>query len=181
MSHDHLTSRSTPYIAGSPPEHGDAWAQEASAAGGKGTQQILGAGTTEAPADVAPMLGVDVGAPVIARRRLVLLDDQPVELADAYYPADVAEGTPLATQGKIPGGSAGWLAEHGHSASKVHEEVAARLPNDHEQETLGLGPHDPVLILRRTSYDKNGRAFEAAVMTMRADRRVLAYDLDSAA
>lgn len=176
-----LVSRSTPYVAGATSRAGDAWAQEAASAGAKGTQQILAAGPVKAPADVTPMLGLESGATVIARRRLILADDQPVELADAFYPIDIAGGTPLAQPEKIKGGTAGWLAEHGHNTHRVHEEIAARLPSADEQEALRIGPHDPVLVLRRASYDKGGRVFEAAVMTMRADHRVLAYDLDNAA
>ncbi len=183
MSEDRLASRSVPYIAGQSPtdQPGDVWAQEAAEQGGVGTHQILSAGSGPAPLDVAAMLGVQPGDTVIGRRRLVLFNNQPVEIADAYWPADIAADTPLAETAKVPGGTAKWLADHGHITERVHEEITARLPVSEEQEHLSIGHDQPVLILRRTSYDSTGRPFEAAVMTLRADRHTLAYDIGDAA
>lgn len=180
MSQEPLVSRSAPYIANASPPT-DAWADEAAATGGAGTHQITFAGQAEAPTHIAQALGVDQGAHVIARRRLILLNGRPIEISDTYYPADIADGTPLASDQKIKGGAARWLADHGHTAYKVHEEIAARLPTEAERDTLRLGPRSPVLVLRRTSYNTDGRPFEAAVMVMNADRRVLAYDLSGTA
>ncbi len=180
MSSDDVVSRSRPYVAGPQPDS-DAWATEAAQTGKTGTHKITGVGHTVADQDVAAMLGIGPGTPVIVRRRLVLLDGEPVETADAYYPPEIADGTGLASPGKIPGGAARLLADLGHAADRVHEEITARLPDDGEQETLGLRYDEPVLIVRRTSYNADGTPFEAAIMVMRADRRVLAYDLRGAA
>ncbi len=180
MSSDKVVSWSTPYVAASTPHTGDAWATEAASTGGRGTQRILHAGYADATDDVAAMLNLHPGDRVIARWRLILLDGQPVEFADAYYPIAVAEGTPLAKPDKIPGGAAKLLADRGYTAVHVHEEITARRCNSEEQNTLGLAVGDPVLILRRTSYTGDMQPFEAAIMTMKAPGRVLAYDLDAA-
>src|SRR5262249_15014380 len=122
---DRAVSAATPYIAGSA-RPGDAWATEAAATGHRGTQRIAWAGQRTAPADATHALGLPDGAPVVARRRVVLLDERPVELADAYYPADIAAGTPLTSTAKIRGGAAALLAGLGHTAAEVREEVSAR-------------------------------------------------------
>ncbi len=181
MSDANLVSRSAPYVAGATPNTGDAWANEAASTGAKGTQRIRSVGLAQAFGDIARMLTLTPGTLIVVRRRLVLLADRPVEMADAYYPATIARDTPLASPGKIKGGAAGWLADHGYTADHVHEEISARLPNADERMALDIGDTDPILILKRTSYTADGQPFEAAIMTMRADRRTLAYDLSSAA
>lgn len=181
MSDDKLVSRSAPYVAGATPNQGDAWAAEAASTGAKGTQRILFAGLINAPDDIAAMLGLPTGTEVILRRRLLSTDGKAVELANAYYPAAVAANTPLATPAKVKGGVARWLADHGYTAHHVHEEVSARHPDLFEMAALGLRAEDPVLVLQRISNDGDMQPFEAAIMVMRADGRVLAYDLDRAA
>ncbi|MGH3929402.1 MAG: UTRA domain-containing protein [Pseudonocardiaceae bacterium] len=44
------------------------------------------------PADeeIAAHLRVPVGAPVVARRRVMLADDEPIQLGDSHYPLDMA-------------------------------------------------------------------------------------------
>src|SRR3954454_23367144 len=93
------TSVSMPYVSG---QRGDAWAAEAAQHGGTGTQKLLAVDEVPASASVAEMLGLSQGEPVVVRRRLILFDDHPVELADSYYPAAIARGTRLAEARKIP-------------------------------------------------------------------------------
>lgn len=87
-------STSLPYLMPRGTGQGDAWAAEAAAQGRRGTQRIVHAGEVPAPADVAALLGVPEGEPVVVRRRLILLDDEPSELTDTYYPAAIA-GAPV--------------------------------------------------------------------------------------
>jgi GntR family transcriptional regulator len=177
MGDERLVSASAPYTAGSGAPPGDAWAAEAAAAGGAGSQRITFAGPVPATADVARALCVEAGVMVVARRRLVLLDGAPVETADAYYPETVAGGTPLAKPSKIPGGAAALLAGMGFGADRVREEIHARVPTPEEQQALHLPEREPVLVLTRVSFTSAGTPFEYAVMTMRSAGRVLRYDL----
>jgi DNA-binding GntR family transcriptional regulator len=126
---------------------------------------------------VADMLGLDRGAPVVLRRRLMLFDDHPVELVDSYYPATVALGTRLAEFRKIPGGAVALLAELGHPPRRVREDVSARLSTTDEQAALRLGSPSCVLLLARTLITENDLHVEASVMTMVADGRRLRYEL----
>lgn len=177
MTREPIVSRSAPYVAGEAGQASDPWAGEAASAGGTGRHQITYAGEAEAPPEVADALHLAAGARVVARRRLMFLDGQPVEVSDTYYPFAVAAGTALAEPAKIRGGAARLLANQGWTAARVHEEVTARHPTAAEQLSLLVGRDAPVLVLRRISYAADGTPFEAAVMTMRADRRILAYDL----
>ena len=67
-------------------------------------QRLLEVATVGAPAEVAIRLGIEDGSPVVLRRRVFLADGEPVALCDSYYPADLADGTPIAKDRRIRGG-----------------------------------------------------------------------------
>ena len=50
-----------------------------------------------------PRLGLDVGEPVVVRRRLFLVNGEPVALVDSYYLSEVAAATALAEPVRIEG------------------------------------------------------------------------------
>ncbi len=172
-----LISRSAPYVADNASPPTDAWAQEAAAAGGKGTQKILNAGTLDPPAAVTEALCLPPHTPVVVRQRLVLLTEQPVEIATAYYPATIATDTALAEPRKVKGGVAAYLAERGWIATRTVEEVSARVATTEEREQLGLGDSEWVLVLTRLSLASSGTPFEYAIMVMRTQGRKLRYEL----
>ncbi|RSM87616.1 UTRA domain-containing protein [Kibdelosporangium aridum] len=168
------TSVSMPYVSG---EHGDAWAAEAAQHGGRGTQQLLAVDELTASASVAGVLGIDPGQSVVVRRRLMLFNDQPVELIDSYYPATIARDTRLAETRKIPGGAVALLASLGYPPRRVREDVSARLATPEERTVLHLDDPSCVLVLSRALITDNDLPVEASVMTMVADRRRLRYEL----
>lgn len=169
-------SASTPYLT--PPESGgDAWAEEAAARQGRGTQKLIHAGEVTAPPQVAEAFRLNGGAHVITRRRIMYLDDVPVELADTYYPLRIAEGTRLAEPRKIRGGAVTLLAELGHVATRLQEDVSARMPTDGERTALRLPGDEPVLILQRLTFDKDGQAIQVDAMVAPARLRRLRYEL----
>jgi DNA-binding GntR family transcriptional regulator len=173
---DAWISVSMPYVkpraAGAP----DAWAQEAADHGHVGTQQLLHVGEVPPPPQVAAAFRCAPTDPVVVRRRLILLDDQPVELVDSYYPADIARGTRLAEARKIRGGAPTLLAELGHELHHVDEDVSVRVANAEEAGLLALQGPSPVLVLQRTSSTRDGRPVEVSVMAMLPGRH-LRYQL----
>ncbi|MFH8340508.1 UTRA domain-containing protein [Streptomyces sp. AM6-12] len=177
MSDSAWVSSSMPYLT--PRERGqtDAWAAEAAARGGKGSQRIVRAGEVPAPRDVAALLGVAAGEVVVVRRRVIELDGEPCELTDTYYPADIARGTPLAGTGKIRGGAVTLLAGLGHVGARVREDVTARLPAPEERDTLCLPPDEPVLELNRVTFDGDDRPIQVDLMVMPAHRQRLRYEM----
>ncbi|RAO26447.1 hypothetical protein PSN13_06475 [Micromonospora saelicesensis] len=154
------------------PTVGDAWAAEAAASGQRGTQRILDATTLPAPDDIAQMLGLPAGASVVRRRRLILADDQPVELATSYWAASLADLTVLGDPQKIPGGTARFLAELGYHPVEVREDLTARMSTTEEEMVLqGRVPQlvqsEPVLVLTRIQLDESGQPFQVDVNVMR--------------
>ncbi|MFV2010956.1 MULTISPECIES: GntR family transcriptional regulator [unclassified Micromonospora] len=155
------TSSSDPYLVA---QQHDAWSAEAAARGRVGTQQLLGVETVDADAQVGRAFGLADTGRAVVRRRLILEDDRPVELADSYYPESVAAGTPLADNRKIKGGAVRVLTNLGLAPHQVSEHVTARRPTDHEQELLDIPADEPLLVLTRISRAATGQPVEYAVM-----------------
>ncbi len=166
-----------PYLSPRSAAEGDAWSQEAEARGGTGRQRIVFAGETDPPAEVASLLGIEAGQRAVVRRRVIYLDDCPVELTDSFYPLSIAAGTALAEPGKIRGGAVTLLASLGHVGRHVQEDVTARPPTAEDRETFALGEHDPVLVLTRLIRDEHDHPIEVDVMTMPARNGRLRYEL----
>ncbi|MER5209269.1 UTRA domain-containing protein [Streptomyces sp. NPDC002838] len=170
-------STSLPYLTPRAKEQGDAWGAEAAAQGGRGTQRIVHAGEVPAPGDVAALFGISEGEAVVVRRRLILLDDQPNELTDTYYPTSVGRGTALARSAKIPGGAVTLLAELGYVGALVREDVTAGMPDEEERQALKTDPGEPVLRLTRLTLDRDDRPIQVDRMVMPALRQRLRYEI----
>jgi DNA-binding GntR family transcriptional regulator len=166
-----------PYLTPREKGRSDAWGEEAAARGGKGGQRIVFAGETPASDEVATLLDLPPGSPVVVRRRVIELDGAPCELTDTYYPVSIARGTRLAEKGKIPGGAVTYLAELGHVGVRVREDVTARMPDPEERETLLMGPDEPVLRLSRVTLDSEDRPIQLDMMAMPAHRQRLRYEI----
>ncbi|MBB0244019.1 UTRA domain-containing protein [Streptomyces alkaliphilus] len=148
------------------PGGSDARAEEAAARGGRGTQRLVEVRRIRAPETVAGPLGLAPDAEVGVRRRVMYLDDRPVELTASHYPVDIAAGTALAEPRRIPGGAVTLLADLGFRPHEVEETVAVDLPEPAVREALALGEGEPVMLLTRVSRAADGRPFEVGVMTM---------------
>ncbi|MFF3335471.1 GntR family transcriptional regulator [Streptomyces sp. NPDC002888] len=177
MSASSWVSTSLPYLTPRQSGQGDPWAAEAAARGRRGGQRIAHAGEVLAPADVAELFGIAEGEPVVVRRRLILLDEEPNELTDTYYPIGIARGTALARTAKIPGGAVTLLAELGHVGALVREDVTAGMPDEEERATLRTAPDEPVLRLTRQTLDRDGRPIQVDRMVMPALRQRLRYQI----
>ncbi|BCL15039.1 UTRA domain-containing protein [Micromonospora sagamiensis] len=167
-------SVSVPYVT---PGGSDSWKAEAATAGGVGSQRLVEVAEVVAPAEVAAALDIEPGGTVVVRRRLMLLDDRPVELTDSYYPLAIARGTALAEPRKIRGGAVTLLAELGYRPCHTVEDVYAREPTDAERKALALDGHRWVLGLTRLLTSGGGLPVELSVMTMVAEGRRLRYEM----
>lgn len=162
MTGERWTGASTPYIESG---QGDAWGKEAADQGHTGTQRILKAEESAAPQTVAEQLGLSAGTVVVTRQRLILLDGRPIELANSYWPAPVAAGTPLARASRIRGGAVSLLAELGYQPGRITEVIQTRPPTKEETEALQLtDTSEWVLTLTRTINATDGHPYEVSVM-----------------
>jgi GntR family transcriptional regulator len=177
MGQPSWVSVSMPYVVPHADSAGDAWSAEAAAHGRSGTQRLLEVTETTPPPEVAEAFGVAPSTLAVVRRRMILLDECPVELADSYYPAAIARGTALAECRKIRGGAVTLLAELGHRPKLVREDVHARPATAAERDLLRLTDQQWVLCLRRVLITADGLPVEVSTMSMVAEGRHLRYEL----
>ena len=151
-------------------QSGDAWATDAAEQGKIGTQQLISVETVPATAEVRLALGLPDGADVVVRRRLILADAQPVEIAESYYPAAIAAGTPLAENSKIRGGAVRVLAEAGYQLDESIERITAEHPSESEAALLEVDPTEPLIVMRRLSTTDDRGPVEYAINRMVSSR-----------
>jgi len=137
--------------------------------------RLLGAGTARPPAWVTAALGTGEGATAVYRRRLTVEGDgTPAELVTAWFPADLAAGTLLASPEPIPEGVREHLrARKRARADHLTERVTARLPTAEEARLLGIPRRTPVLAVLVTARDSTGHVLQVADAVLPADRHEL--------
>ncbi len=139
------------------------------------TQTVREVAEVPASAEVATQLHIDDQAPVVVRRRVMLIDNEPVQLADSFYPADLVRGTPISQPAKLPGGTIAALKQLGVTLDRFEEVVTARMPTPDEFRALHLDEGVPVILLCRTTCAVEGVPVEYSVATLNAERHRLSY------
>ncbi len=159
---DHATQTISPasYMAPSEPGEPYRWVSEAAERDQRGSNKILRVAEVKPPKRVAKALGLGAQGTAVLRSRIGLLNDEPAELANSYYPIELAKGTRLADRRKIPGGSPTLLAEMGYPPREQADEVAARKATREEHEHLELPGDVAVLEIFRVVYSDNQRPIE---------------------
>ncbi|WP_372672596.1 GntR family transcriptional regulator [Amycolatopsis kentuckyensis] len=136
----------------------------------------------EVPASdfVAERLELQSGAAVWVRRRRTFVDDTANQLADSYYPLDVAEAAPLLREENTgPGGGFARLHEAGFEPTRGLEEITVRIaPGPEERELLDLPETMPVIDLVRTVFDQHGRPVEVMLAVMHPQLASFAYPFE---
>lgn len=91
-----------------------------------------------APDDVAEELGIEPGALVVMRKRVMYADDIPVQAATSYLPHSIVAGSPIEQEDTGPGGAYSRLADIGYPLAWFRERVRIRPPRDEEARVLRL-------------------------------------------
>lgn len=172
-----VISHSASYTSPGPDGKRLTWKSHLAGLGMVGEQRLGRVGEVSAPEEVAVILGLAPGDPVIHRPRVMLADGEPVELADTYYPLDIASGTPLAQQRLIKGGSIKVLTEHGFAPTDSLEELTFSPPGPEEAEKLQVDPDSLVVRMARRMLNRDDRVVELHVAVLKADRHRLTYRL----
>ncbi|GAA5044335.1 hypothetical protein GCM10023259_015860 [Thermocatellispora tengchongensis] len=116
-------------------------------------RRMLFVGVEAAGERVARALRVDVGAEVLARRKLLLAGDVPVRVATSFFRADLFGDTPLAAPDFVRPSLQAGIEALGHRFGRAEEELIARPPREGEAEVLELDPGEWVVEVLRASYD----------------------------
>ena len=152
-------------------QHGGTAIHDAEAGGqGLSVKQLYRElGEVPAPSTVAAAFGIEEGTPVWVRKRTTVVDGRPHQLADSYYPLDLALGTLLTEEKSGPGGGFARLDEAGDPLADISEEWSARMPTSPESVSLQLPGGTPVINLTRIVYDTKGRVVEVMLAVIAAD------------
>lgn len=169
---EHLTKRRDTVAAGA-----DAWAADVIAQGRQPSQEV-DVSVIEPPTLVAEYLETPPGELVVVRRRLRLVDETPYQIADSYYPRDVAEGTTIMTPGDttVPGGL---MAAAGHPQVHFRDEITIRMPAHAEVRRLDLPAGTPVAEHVRVGFNRAGRPVRVIITIVPGDRHKIVYEVSA--
>ncbi|MFJ9906849.1 GntR family transcriptional regulator [Streptomyces sp. NPDC101152] len=155
---------------------------EAMAQGLKPEQRILSVETVSAPPEVASRLGLPDGTPVIARRRAFYVNDQPMQLVDGYYSAELFSGTAVEDVRRIRGGVSALIEDPqgpvGERITQFVEDLDIRMPTPSEAGDLAIPPGVPLARVLRTAHTSSGVAVEVLDSRVPCDRHVFRYVID---
>jgi GntR family transcriptional regulator len=144
-------------------------------------QRLLDVAWVAASEEVALRFAVDRGSRVVVRRRLFLVNDEPVARCDSYYPSDVADGTALAEPERIPGGAYGLIegvgGPIGRRLQRSVDDLECRMPTPREVGELELASGVPVVRILRTVYDSQGKPVEVQETVAAADKHQFRYEV----
>ncbi|GAA0583609.1 GntR family transcriptional regulator [Kribbella sandramycini] len=139
------------------------------------SRQLLSVGREQAPADVAQWLEIEIGAIVVVRRRLQLLDDNPAVISASYYPLWLAEGTMLESSDALKRGPDAEIEALGHPPAWGTEVFRARMPNPQERRLLALDAGVPVVRMLHIDYTETNRPLQVADDLYAADQHEFAF------
>jgi GntR family transcriptional regulator len=132
---------------------------------------LVQAGVKLAPPHVAALLGLDTGAKAFLRQRVLSEDDEPVELASAWLPLEMASGTDLASPNLLDES----IRHHLQARKRVRfdhavERISARRPTGEEAALLHVSPDVPVLNVIVTVYDAAVQPLQVMDLVLSGDR-----------
>ncbi|MEV5408609.1 GntR family transcriptional regulator [Thermopolyspora sp. NPDC052614] len=153
----------------------DRSASEATRQQGGQTQEVS---LVEADERTAAALGVEVGAMVYERARVMTREGVPTHTMTSYYRVEDVEGTPIVDPRPGIAGQAGGFAiltDRGLVPDEITEDLFARMPTADEADLLELPPGEPVVELHRVTRTAEGRAIEYARGVHAASRFAWSY------
>ncbi|MEU5384377.1 GntR family transcriptional regulator [Kitasatospora cineracea] len=143
-------------------------------------QQLIS--VTEEPGEVPPssvaqwlQLGADELA--VSRRRLRLVDGEPFQIADSWFPASIALGTPLMEPRDVTM-NGGILAAIGQPQIRIRDEITSRMPTLAEIQQLDLPAGTPVAQHVRIGLGPDSTPVRAMVTIAPGDMNVLVYEME---
>lgn len=155
------------------------WRTAMAEQGADGDQQILGVARVVAPDEVALRLELPEADLAVVRRRIMLVDEVPYQLADSYFPATIAGGTVLERPVKIAGGSVAALKALGYEPTRHLEELSFHPATIDEQRAMRLSQGIWVVRILRTTFAAEDVPVEVTDMALAGDRHELLYEVQA--
>ncbi|UCC62039.1 MAG: GntR family transcriptional regulator [Anaerolineae bacterium] len=137
--------------------------------------QVLCMEMVSARPKVAEMLQTDVAGQVVLVERLRLADNEPVGIERSHLSFDGCEAI---LREDLSGSLYRLLSKRfGLVPTRAQEEIEAGACASREAKILGIKHSQPVLLIRRRTFDQNQRAFEYVESVYRGDNRILSVEL----
>ncbi|MFJ5098974.1 GntR family transcriptional regulator [Streptomyces sp. NPDC088557] len=157
----------------------DDWKAQVRAQGREPEQSIPQVSIEPAPREIAQWLRLEMGTPVVARRRLRSVDGKAVQLADSWFPVEVAQSTPLMEERDVTM-KGGILAATGNPQHRIRDELDIRMPTSAEIERLGLLnlPGTPVCQHVRIGFGADDVPVRVMVTIAPGDRNRIVYEME---
>ncbi|PPS90371.1 GntR family transcriptional regulator [Streptomyces sp. MH60] len=157
----------------------DLWLTEAARHGTRARSVLRDVAEVCPPADVRSAFGLPANGTALLRSQTLLIDDEPAELVDCYYPLALVRDTPLMERRRIKGGAPALLAELGHPARRSVDRVSARIPTQEQYQALHLTSSTPVLRTLRVVHGDGGGPVEVTVLVKAGHLYELQYEFES--
>jgi GntR family transcriptional regulator len=140
------------------------------------SRRMLFVGRAPMPPAAARWLHAAPGDEAAVRRRVQLLDGEPVIVSTSYYPLWIAADTRLESPEALPEGPDELLESLGYRFARGIEVFSAHMPQPEEIELLDLPAGVPVVHLWDVDYDPDGRPLQAAHDVYAGDKHEFAYE-----
>jgi GntR family transcriptional regulator len=141
--------------------------------------RLLAVETVQPPVEVASRLNLDTEkrAEAVVRRYLLIVDGEPIQLADSYFNAELVAGTPIVEPENITSGRIDAVLRERFNLipRRFLDEFTVRMPTPDERSSLQLAPATPIVDLLRTYSDPTQGPFEVARFIIAGDKHVLVY------
>ena len=150
-------------------DHLAGFAEEMEKLNHQSSAKVMGITRVPASEDVARQLALPVGEDVQRIERLRYADQEAIVFNIVFMPVDI--GAKIATEDLTKHGIFPLLeGKYGISLLEADYQFEATTPPRRVQKALGVKPHDPVFLVRRTAYTDGGRPINYTLLYYRSDR-----------
>lgn len=153
-------------------------ADDAALRGQRIESTVLRLRETPSDGEVARLLGLEPGEPVVELERLRALDGEPWVLVITYLPAALVPGLPARELSGTESLYRILREDYGLEILSSVRRVESAVADVREAHLLRIGPGDPLLVLRAIGYTTGGRPFDYFIARHRGDRSVFEVTLN---
>jgi GntR family transcriptional regulator len=150
------------------------FAQLAASQGFAPSHRVLASSVAEVPVGEAADIGLTAGTRCRFLRRLLLADGDPVGLAETWLPLNALNGhDDLFDQEQLDEGSMYEVLQNepiGLTLDHAVETISPGVADGSSAELLGCDAGTPVLLIRRFTFDRDGRPVESTRLVFVGDR-----------
>jgi GntR family transcriptional regulator len=154
---------------------GSSYAEQVSQAGRTPSAPLIQCEAIVPPPEVAEVLNLGEGEEVLIRKRHMLAEEKPIQIATSYIPMDVAGSVDLAFPDTGPSGMYARIAERGFGPVRFTEDIEVRPADTAEADFLNIANGQPVFAILRTAFASDDRPVETCLNVLGTAQWRLTY------